>query len=84
VKAGEGDHIDSKFPQVSIELTWEAEASGDTGHGQGDKMVQVTIGGVGEPESTEADVIESLIVNAVGLKKIFHHFISQEGRIFSK
>ena len=48
VQPGEGHHVDGQFSQVSVELTGEPEASGDTRHGQGDKMVQITIGGGGE------------------------------------
>ena len=41
----EGDHVDGQFPEVSVQLAGEPEAGGDTRHGEGDKMVQVTIGG---------------------------------------
>ena len=67
VETGEGHHVDSEFPQVSIELTGEPEAGGDTGHGGADQMVQVSVGGGGEFQGTEADIVESLVVNAVGL-----------------
>ena len=30
VKSGEGNHVDRQLPEVSIELTWESEASSDT------------------------------------------------------
>ena len=36
VETGEGDHVDCQFPEISIKLTWEPEASGNTRHGQGD------------------------------------------------
>ena len=45
VESGEWNHVDRQLPEVSIELTWEPEASGHSGHGQGDQMVEVTIGG---------------------------------------
>ena len=48
VQPGEGHHVDGQFSQVSVELTGEPEASGDTRHGQGDKMVQVAVGRGGE------------------------------------
>ena len=57
MEAGEGDHVNSQFPEISIELAREAQASGDTRHSQGNKMVQISIGGCGELEGTEADVI---------------------------
>merc|ERR1719373_1460434 len=36
VESGEWNHVDRKLPEVSIELTWEPEAGGHSGHGQGD------------------------------------------------
>merc|ERR1711976_20280 len=48
VQPGEGHHVDGQFSQVSVQLTGEPEASSDTRHGQGNEMVQITIGGGGE------------------------------------
>ena len=45
VEPGEGDHVDSQLPEVSIELAWEPETGGHTRHGQGYQVVEVTIGG---------------------------------------
>ena len=67
VETREGDHVDRQLPEVSVELTREPETGGDTRHGEGDQVVEVTVGGSGELQSSEADVVESLVVNAVGL-----------------
>ena len=67
MKPWEGNHVDGEFPEISVELTWEPEASGDTGHSGGDKMVEITIGGSGEFKSSEADIVESLVINTVRL-----------------
>ena len=45
VESGEWNHVDRQLPQVSIELTWEPETCGHAGHGDGDQVVQVAIGG---------------------------------------
>ena len=45
MKPGEGDHVDSQLPEVSIELAGEPETGGHTRHGQGHQVVEVTIGG---------------------------------------
>jgi hypothetical protein len=67
METGEGHHVDSQFTEISIELTWETKAGGDTRHGGRDKMVEITICGGGQLQGSEADVVESLVVNAVGL-----------------
>ena len=43
VESGEGNHVDRQLPQVSIELAGEPEAGGDSGHGEGDQVVQVPV-----------------------------------------
>ena len=48
VETGEGHHVDSQLPQVSIQLAREPQTGGHTGHGGADQMVQVTVGGGGQ------------------------------------
>ncbi len=44
-------------------------------------MVEITICGVGELEGTEADVVKSLIVNAVGLICVLNKLVNRESGI---
>ena len=46
VESGERNHVDCQLPQVSIKLAGEPEGGGDSGHGEGHQVVQVTVGGV--------------------------------------
>ena len=57
METGEGNHVDGKLPQVGIELTREPQAGGDSGHGEGDKMVQVAIGWGRQLQGPETDVV---------------------------
>jgi len=75
VKTREGNHVDSELAKISIELSREAQASGDTRHGGRDKMVEISVGRGGELEGTEADVVESLVVNAVGLVGVLNELV---------
>ena len=75
MEAGEGNHVDCQLPEISIELAREAKASGDSRHGQGDQMVQISIGGSGELECAEADVIQSFVVNAEGLVGVLDQLV---------
>ena len=45
VEPGEGHHVDGQLPEVSVQLAGESETGGDTGHGQGHQVVQVSVGG---------------------------------------
>ena len=75
MKPGEGHHVHGELPEVGVQLSWEPEAGGDTGHGEGDEVVEVAIGGGGQFKSSEADVIESLVINAVGLVSVFNQLM---------
>lgn len=77
----ERDHVDGKLAEISIQLTGETEAGGDTAHGSGDEMVQVAVRWRGQLEGTEADVVECLIVNAEGFVGVFHQLVDGEGGV---
>jgi len=81
VEAREGDQVDSKLAEISIELTREAEAASDTRHDGRDKMVEVSEGRGGELEGPEADVIEGLIVKDEGLIRVLDELMDREGGI---
>ena len=59
MESGEGDQVDSQFSEVRVELTGESEAAGDSGHGGGDEMVEISVGGGGELEG--AELIDSVL-----------------------
>ena len=77
VETRERNHVDCKFSEVSIELTREPETSGHTTHGQRHQVVKVTVGGGGELQGSEADVIEGLIVNTVGLICVLNQLVDR-------
>ena len=64
VETGEWDHVHSELAQVGVQLTGEAEAAGDTGHGGRHQVVKITVGGGGELQGAEADVVQGLVVKA--------------------
>lgn len=57
VETREGNHVDSKFAEICVELTGEPEASCDTRHCEGHQMVQVSVGGGGQFQCAEANVV---------------------------
>ena len=64
VETWERDHVDGKLPQISVQLSWESETGRDARHCSGDQMVEVTVCGCRQFECTEADIVESLVVDA--------------------
>jgi hypothetical protein len=81
METGEGDQVDSDLSQVRVELTWETEAASDTGHGSGDQVVKITVGGGGELKGAEADVIKGFVINAHNLVGVFDELMDREGGV---
>ena len=81
MQSGKGNHVDSQFSQISVQLSRESKTSGDTGHGKRDQMVQIAIGWGCEFQGTETNVIKGLIVDAESLVGVFHKFVNGEGGI---
>merc|ERR1739848_129322 len=81
VETGEGDEIDTELAEVRVELTREAKAASHTGHAGGAEMVEVTVGGSGELEGTEADIVQGLVVKAHALIGVLHKLVDGEGGV---
>jgi hypothetical protein len=75
VQTGEGDHVDGEFSEIRVELTRETKTSGDTRHYCRDEVVEVSIGRGGEFEGTNANIIQSLIVNTEGLVRVLNELL---------
>merc|ERR1719331_34440 len=81
VKTWEGHEVDSEFSQVRVELTWESEAAGDTGEGGRDEMVQISVGWGGELESSEANIVKGLVVNAHDIIGVLNKLMDGESGV---
>jgi len=81
MESGEGDQVDGEFSQVRVQLTGESEAAGNTGHGSRDEMVKITVGGGGELEGSEADIVEGFVIDNLDLISIFDQLMDGEGGV---
>jgi hypothetical protein len=81
METGEGDQVHGELSEVRVELTWESEAAGDTRDGGGDEMVEVTVGGGGELQGSEADIVEGLVVDAHNLIGVLDELMDGEGGV---
>ena len=75
METGEGDEVNGELSEVRVKLSGETEAAGDTGKGGGDEMVEITVGGGGELEGSEADIVEGLVVNAHNLISVLNELM---------
>jgi hypothetical protein len=81
VEPGEGDQVGGELSEIAVELTWEPEAAGDSRHGGRDEMVEVTVGGGGQLEGSEADVVEGLVVDDLDLVSVLDELVDGEGGV---
>ena len=81
VETRERHHVDGQFTEVGVELTGESETGGDSGHGGGDKMIQVTVGWGSELQGPEADVVQSLVIDAVSLVGVLNELVDRQGGV---
>ena len=72
MQSWERNQVDSQFSQVTVQLTSESQAASDTAHSSRHQMVQITISWGGQLEGSEADIIQSLVVNDHALISIFN------------
>ena len=70
VQTREGHHVHGQLPEVGVQLAGEPQTCRDTGHAQGDEVVQVTVRRVCELERAEADVVECFVVDAERLVSV--------------
>merc|ERR1719502_2017211 len=81
VEAREWDEIDTELTEVGVELTRESQAACHARHAGGAQVVEVTIGRGGELEGTEADVVQSLVVEAHALVGVLDQLVDREGSV---
>jgi len=81
VKSWERNQVDSELSQVAVELTWESERAGDSGHGSRDQMVQITVGWGCELEGSETDIVEGFVIDDLDDISVFDELMDGEGAV---
>ena len=81
MESGEGDQVNGELAEIGVKLSGESEAASDTGESSGDEMVKITVGGGGELEGSEADIVKGLVVNAHDLIGVLNKLMDGEGGV---
>jgi hypothetical protein len=81
MESGEGDQVDGQLSEVRVQLTGESQAASHTGHGGGDEMVKVTIGGGGQFEGSEADIVKSFVIDDHTFIGVFNQLMDGQGSV---
>ena len=78
VETGEGDHVDRQLPEIGVELSGESQTGGHTRHCGGHEVIQVAVCGGSQLEGPETDVVESLVIDAESLVRVFYQLVDRE------
>jgi len=81
VESGEWDQVDGQLSEVRVQLSWESQTAGHSGHGGGDQVVQVSIGWSGQFQGSEADVIKGLVVDDHALIGVLDQLMDGQGGV---
>jgi hypothetical protein len=76
VETWEGNHVDGQLPQIGVELTGEAQTGSNAGHDDRHEVVEVAVCWGCELEGTEADIVQSLIVDTERLIRVLDELVN--------
>mmetsp|Transcript_43691 Transcript_43691/g.64125 ORF Transcript_43691/g.64125 Transcript_43691/m.64125 type:complete len:246 (+) Transcript_43691:285-1022(+) len=74
----EGHNVHSELAEIGVELSRETERAGHARHDSGHKVVKIAEGGGGQLQGTEANIVQSLVVNAKHLVGVLDKLVHRE------
>jgi len=81
MESWERNKVDSEFSEIRVQLTWESDGAGDTRHGNGNEMVQITVGWGGELKGSETDIVKGFVIDNLDLIGILDQLMDREGSV---
>ena len=81
VQTREGNHVHSQLAQIAVQLTRESQAAGGTADGSRHQVVQVSVGGSGQLQGAEADIVQSLVIQSEALIGVLHQLVHRQGGV---
>ena len=74
-------HVHSELAEVGVELARETQASRDTGHDDGDEVVEIAVCRCRELERAEADVVKRLVIDTESLIGVLDKLVDRKRRV---
>lgn len=81
VETGERNQVDGEFSKIGVQLTRESKTTSNTGHGSRDQVVKITVGGGGELEGSETDIVKSFVIDNHTFIGVFDQLMDGEGSV---
>jgi hypothetical protein len=77
----EGDHVDSKLAKIAVKLARESKAASGTADSSRHQMVKISVSGGGELKSSEADVVQGLVIKGKALIGVLHKLMNRKSGV---
>ncbi len=81
MKTGERNHVHRHLAQIAIQLTGETKTASRSGDRSRHQMVQITVGGGGQLQRAEADVVQRLVVKSERLIGVLDQLMDRQDAI---
>ncbi len=81
VQTRERNHVHGQLAQVAVQLAGEAQAAGGSADGGRHQVVQVTVGGGGQLQGAEADIVQSLVIQSEALVGVLDQLVDGQGGV---
>jgi hypothetical protein len=81
METGEGDHVHSQLTKIAVELTRESKTASGTANSSGHKMVKISVSGGGKLKSSEADIVQGLVIQSKALIGVLDKLMDRKSSI---
>jgi len=81
VETRKWNHIHSELAEIAVKLTREAEGASGSADSSRDKVVKITVGRGGKLKSSEANIVQGLVIKSEALVGILDKLVHGEGTV---
>jgi hypothetical protein len=70
------DKTYNRMRLLLINKVGRPEARGDSGHREGDEVIEISVSGVGQLQGSETDVVQRLVVYTIALVRVLYQLVN--------
>jgi len=81
MKTREWNHVHCELTKIAVKLSRETEGASGSGDGTGNEVVKIIVGRVLQLQSTEANIVKSLVIKSETLVSVFYQLMDGKGSV---
>jgi hypothetical protein len=81
VQTRERNHVHGQLAEIAVELTRETQTTGGSADSGRHQVVQVSVGRSGQLQGTEADIVQSLVIQSEALIGVLDQLVDGKGGV---